>query len=134
MNASFHRVLASLATLLVLFASTAASAVAPQMLTGFRGAVNNAAGAHATSRTAVQFNAAQLLGLPMRSEVELTLPNGGKHAYVVDLVQYHGDGKADIVWVHEDGRLAVWIMNGTTLLDGMEILGPASGWSLSPGT
>jgi hypothetical protein len=31
----------------------------------------------------------------------------------------NGDGAADLVWQHADGRLAAWFMNGRTLLQGL---------------
>lgn len=34
-----------------------------------------------------------------------------------------GNGTADLLWQHTDGRLAAWLMNGTTLMDGRP-LGP----------
>ena len=37
---------------------------------------------------------------------------------------FNDDGKADLVWQHDDGRLAMWFMNGYQLMDG-RLLSPA---------
>ena len=50
---------------------------------------------------------------------------------VADVADFNGDGDADVLFQHFDGRLAVWLMNGTDILrsvvlrDGMP---PTSGW------
>jgi len=31
---------------------------------------------------------------------------------------FNGDGKADILWRHTSGVLALWFMNGTTIIGG----------------
>jgi hypothetical protein len=40
---------------------------------------------------------------------------------VVAVTDVNNDQGADIIWQHTDGRLAVWIMNGTWLLDGVPL-------------
>jgi hypothetical protein len=42
----------------------------------------------------------------------------------------NADGKADIVWQNVDGRVAVWLMNGTTMTASHGILGAATGWNV----
>jgi hypothetical protein len=42
-----------------------------------------------------------------------------------------GDGKADLVWEHTDGSVAVWLMDGTAMVSGQGVIGPATGWSVS---
>lgn len=37
---------------------------------------------------------------------------------VAGIVDVNGDRSADIIWQHQDGRLAVWAMNGTNLMTG----------------
>jgi hypothetical protein len=44
---------------------------------------------------------------------------------VAALADFNGDGKADLVLQHDDGRLGVWYMNGTTLA-GSAYLNPSS--------
>lgn len=40
---------------------------------------------------------------------------------------FDGDGKADILWRHADGSLAMWLMDGTAALAGRTIYTPAAG-------
>jgi hypothetical protein len=47
------------------------------------------------------------------------------------LADVNGDGKADIVWENVDGRVAVWLMNGTAMSSGTGILNAGTGWSVS---
>jgi hypothetical protein len=47
------------------------------------------------------------------------------------LADLDGDGKADILWQNTDGRVAAWIMNGTTMSSGAGILAASTGWSVS---
>ena len=55
---------------------------------------------------------------------------------VAAIVDINADRRADIIWQHADGRLAVWVMNGTTLMGGMP-LSPAQvadlNWRISTG-
>ncbi len=44
---------------------------------------------------------------------------------------FNGDGKADILLRNDDGSVALWLMNGTTLISGAGLLGPNSGWSVT---
>ena len=44
---------------------------------------------------------------------------------IAALADFNGDGKADLVLQHDDGRLGVWYMNGTTLA-GSAYLNPSS--------
>ena len=69
----------------------------------------------------------------------LTIANSGSPGTVADLgwqVQgvgdFDGDGKADILWMHTDGRVQVWLMNGTTATSTPTVtnLGAGSGWSV----
>ena len=40
-----------------------------------------------------------------------------------------GDGRADILWQHTDGTVALWTMNGATMTSGSGLLGAGTGWS-----
>ena len=55
---------------------------------------------------------------------------------VAAITDVNNDRGADIIWQHADGRLAVWIMNGTSLVDGAS-LNPAqvtdTNWRLVAG-
>ena len=31
---------------------------------------------------------------------------------------YNGDGKSDLLWRNDNGQVAIWQMNGSTLVDG----------------
>jgi len=42
---------------------------------------------------------------------------------IVGAADFNGDGKADLVWQHTDGWLAVWYMSGSTLVSG-QLLNP----------
>ena len=41
-----------------------------------------------------------------------------------------GDGKADILFQHTDGRVFIYLMNGLSITAGAELLGAGSGWSV----
>jgi uncharacterized delta-60 repeat protein len=41
----------------------------------------------------------------------------------------NGDGKADILWRHIDGRIAAWTMSGVVPINGA-VLSPGAGWSI----
>ena len=69
----------------------------------------------------------------------LTISGSGSPGTVADLgwqVQgvgdFDGDGKADILWMHTDGRVQVWLMNGTSSTSTPTVtnLGAGSGWSV----
>jgi hypothetical protein len=53
---------------------------------------------------------------------------GWSVAHVGDL---NGDGKADLVFRHTDGRAHARLMNGTAILNAGDILPAASGWSVT---
>ncbi len=42
-----------------------------------------------------------------------------------------GEGRTDLVWAHTDGRAATWLMNGTAPTATAELIGAASGWSVT---
>jgi len=41
---------------------------------------------------------------------------------IVALTDFNGDRRPDLVWQHDDGRLATWIMNGTTMSGGYPLM------------
>ena len=42
---------------------------------------------------------------------------------------FNGDGKADILWQHTDGRIAIWIMDGATQVGGGVVVPAGTGWT-----
>ena len=40
------------------------------------------------------------------------------------------DGKADLLWQHPTGPVSAWLMNGTTLKDGVQIFAGATTWQV----
>jgi hypothetical protein len=48
---------------------------------------------------------------------------------LVQTGDFNGDGKSDLVWQSTDGTVAVWLMNGLTLISGGGMMGAGSGWS-----
>jgi hypothetical protein len=40
----------------------------------------------------------------------------------------NGDGNADLLLQHSDGRTAIWLMNGPAPTNGASLLGAGSGW------
>jgi len=43
----------------------------------------------------------------------------------------NGDGKADLVFHNADGRVAAWLMTGTAMTSGSELIGAGTGWDVS---
>ena len=41
---------------------------------------------------------------------------------VIHMADFNGDGHADILFRHIDGRVALWLMNGATLIGGAGLL------------
>jgi hypothetical protein len=60
---------------------------------------------------------------------------------VIGAADFNGNGTADILWQHDNGQAAVWLMNGTTfqlnVLIGVnpgpdwQLIDPGSGWQLT---
>ena len=80
------------AGLLLAFATTVASAAAPQMISPVRGAVAKNAPALWPQAAPVRFNGDTLFALPAGATVELTLPNADVQSYVFERVIEHGGG------------------------------------------
>ena len=64
-----------------------------------------------------------------------TIVNGAVFANVPDLGwkivtsgDYNGDGKADLLWRHTDGSIAMWEMSHRTILDGSVMLNVPAAW------
>jgi hypothetical protein len=51
---------------------------------------------------------------------------------VIGFGDLDGDGKADLLWHKDTGESAVWFMNGLTPSAYRTLLGPATGWELTP--
>ena len=61
-----------------------------------------------------------LVGSALLNPAQVADPNWK----IVGTGDFNGDGKADLVWQHKDGRLAVWYMSGANLA-GSALLNPA---------
>jgi hypothetical protein len=62
-------------------------------------------------------------GLTVQSSI--TLLAGGTPAWsIAHVADFNGDGRADILWRNTDGRYALWLMSGGTVIGGGGILGP----------
>jgi hypothetical protein len=51
---------------------------------------------------------------------------------VKQIGDFNGDSKSDLVWQNSDGSSAIWLMDGLGLIGGIELMGPATGWSPAP--
>ncbi len=60
------------------------------------------------------------------------LLNAGSGWTTTHTGDFNGDGKADLVFLHTDGRIALWLMNGTTLTAGAGVTDAGTGWQTSP--
>jgi outer membrane protein assembly factor BamB len=47
-----------------------------------------------------------------------------------EAVDLTGDGSDAIMWRHTDGRAAAWLMDGTTMASGAELIGPGTDWQV----
>jgi FG-GAP-like repeat len=47
------------------------------------------------------------------------------------IADFNGDGKADILWRHTDGRVAAWLMNGLVSTGGAIFMSAGSGWTVT---
>ena len=59
-------------------------------------------------------------------------PNGGPSWHALGAGKFNsGDTMSDIVWQHDSGQAAVWLMDGTTLI-GSSLVGanPGADWDL----
>ena len=50
---------------------------------------------------------------------------------VVGTGDLNGDGRADIVFMNDDGRGYIYLMNGTTIIGGARFLSVGCGWTVS---
>jgi hypothetical protein len=41
---------------------------------------------------------------------------------------FNGDGKSDILWQNDNGQVAIWELNGTTLIGAAIIGNPGPSW------
>jgi len=46
------------------------------------------------------------------------------------MLDFNGDGMADLLWQHTDGSVMIWLMNGTATASQATIMGPGTGWSV----
>jgi hypothetical protein len=77
----------------------------------------------------------QMDGTVMVNSMLLNPARAGDNNWkIVATGDMNGDGKSDILWQYTDGSLAVWLMNGTTLIDGA-IVNPSKpdrpGWRVA---
>ncbi len=84
----------------------------------------------------VAFSVGSNLGGPDRSatitiggQTVMVSQTGGPAAYG----DIDGNGSTDLLWQHSNGNLAVWLMNGTTLMDGRPLGMPLldTGWRIA---
>jgi hypothetical protein len=43
---------------------------------------------------------------------------------------FNGDGKSDILWQNDNGQVAIWEMNATTVIAGAVIGNPGPSWEV----
>jgi uncharacterized protein YkwD len=76
-----------------------------------------------------QLDAYLMNGTTVTASTTLMAANSGWT--VTHMADLNGDGRADILWQHTDGRVATWLMNGFTPLSGAVLMNAGLGWSIS---
>ena len=59
------------------------------------------------------------------------LPNPGPTWHVAGAADFNGDGKSDILWQHDSGSPAIWIMDGTNISRGAALPNPGPTWHIA---
>jgi YD repeat-containing protein len=67
-------------------------------------------------------------GITVLGSADLQIDTAWRVTHVGDL---NGDGKTDILWRHDDGRVYAWLMDGITLVSGGQFMSAGSGWSIT---
>ena len=66
-------------------------------------------------------------GFPKASTGNVTPP--GPNFEVVQIGDFDGDGKDDLLWRHPDGRVVIMLMDGTAAKASAQVLAAGSGWT-----
>jgi sugar lactone lactonase YvrE len=76
-----------------------------------------------------QIDAYLMDGISVASAATLMSPGSGWS--ITHLADINGDGKADILWRHTDGRVAAWLMDGLSSTTSALLMGAGSGWRIT---
>jgi serralysin len=57
-----------------------------------------------------------------------SIGNPGASWHIKATGDFNGDGFADILWQNDDGSVAIWEMDGTSMIGGAIVANPGASW------
>lgn len=67
----------------------------------------------------------------MANKLLLDADGYGGYWSVAHVSDFDGDGNADILWRYPNGIVHLWLMNGSSFITSLQIMGPTTAWQVS---